>query len=110
MSVLVGAGVRRCGKSSAPRPAGKMRAPRHDSCSALPFTLPSPPQIVPRVLKGERPEVPPRGELPGPGAAAFRGLDNYLALMRRCWAAEPSARPAFGEVVTALGGMLNTCA
>ena len=54
--------------------------------------------------------MPPRAALPGPDTATFRGLDNYLALMRRCWAQEPEQRPPFSEVVTALSGLLDACA
>ena len=32
----------------------------------------------------------------------FGGLDAYLALMRRCWAADPAERPGFAEVVRQL--------
>lgn len=39
-------------------------------------------QIVRLVQSGERPEVPPLEILPGGDAAAFEGLDAYLALMR----------------------------
>lgn len=49
-----------------------------------------------------RPEVPPLEELPGPGAAAFSGLDAYIRLMEDCWAQEPQDRPSFEDVVPRL--------
>ena len=53
-----------------------------------------------KVMEGQRPEVPPSSALPGGG---FRGLPAYMALMKRCWAQEPGARPAsFAEVLAAL--------
>ena len=81
------------------------RARAHDCC--LP---PSPAQLFKAVMEGQRPAVPDRAALPGPGAAAFAGLDDYVALMRRCWEQAPEKRPPFGEVVTALSGMLDACA
>lgn len=32
----------------------------------------------------------------------FGGVDAYIALMQRCWAADPAERPDFGEVVRQL--------
>ena len=56
--------------------------------------------IAVQVMEGQRPEEPPAGALPGGG---FRDLAAYTALMRRCWAQEPRARPAsFAEVLAAL--------
>lgn len=34
------------------------------------------------MLEGLRPEVPSREELPGPDAATFAGLDDFVALMQ----------------------------
>lgn len=39
-------------------------------------------QVWHAVLRSERPPIPPRIELPGPGAEAFDGLEPYLQLMR----------------------------
>jgi serine/threonine protein kinase len=64
-------------------------------------------EVVRALATGGRPEVPPRGELPGPGAAAFAGLDEYEALMRRCWAQAPEERPPFDEVAGALVALLE---
>jgi hypothetical protein len=48
--------------------------------------------------------VPPAAQLPGAGGgtADFLGLEEYVALMRRCWAEEPEERPQFGAVVKEL--------
>ena len=40
------------------------------------------PQIRRLVLDGQRPEVPPQHELPGPDTARWEGLPDYLQLMR----------------------------
>jgi serine/threonine protein kinase len=64
------------------------------------------PQVVTIVTEGGRLEVPARGELPGPDDATFAGLDDYVALMRRCWAHAPEARPGFAEVIGALREVL----
>lgn len=56
------------------------------------------------VAQGQRPAVPEdRGTLPGPDTGAFReGLEEYIALMRRCWSDMPQDRPGFQDVVRAL--------
>ena len=54
------------------------------------------------LFHGNRPQLPPRDELPGPDTAAFAGLDAYIALMQRCWAQDPSKRPPFAEIVPTL--------
>lgn len=60
-------------------------------------------QIPGIVMGGWRLEVPGnKGELPGYGAKAFRGLDGYIALMKRCWAQKADDRPRFGEVIAEL--------
>lgn len=64
------------------------------------------------VLEGGRPEVPPISELPGSDTPQFalHGLDAYLRLMRRCWAADPAARPTFQQVAAELRSMLEALA
>ena len=52
-------------------------------------------QIMLAVQRGERPEVPEPGHLPG---GTFVGLSHYIKLMRRCWAAEAADRPNVEEV------------
>ncbi|KAI7845286.1 hypothetical protein COHA_001129 [Chlorella ohadii] len=65
----------------------------------LPWQGVSPWSIVGKLMDGERPEVPPREQLPGPDTDIFAGLDNYVALMRRCWAQRPEDRPSFEEAI-----------
>ncbi len=54
------------------------------------YTIPT------KVLAGQRPAMP--AVLPGPPAL----LAKYVALMNKCWAQEPAARPGFKEIVGAL--------
>ena len=59
------------------------------------------------VLAGERLEVPPADQLPGMataegGAGPPEGLDEYIALLRRCWAQDPEQRPSFGDIIPEL--------
>jgi len=68
------------------------------SLDALPAAL----QIVQALLAGDNPPIPPRVQLPGPDTQQFRGLDEYCALMQRCWALEPEERPAFAEIIQVL--------
>ncbi|KAL4517811.1 hypothetical protein Ndes2437B_g03932 [Nannochloris sp. 'desiccata'] len=56
--------------------------------------------IVGNVLKGGRPALPPRAELPG--LKPSDNLDAYTALIQRCWAQEPSARPDFNSIASEL--------
>lgn len=53
------------------------------------------------VSSGERLAVPAREELPGapPSPALYT---RYTDLIRRCWAQQPDARPAFADVCTEL--------
>ena len=53
--------------------------------------------------------MPAHAALPGPGAAAFAGLDAYVAFMRRCWAQAPANRPTFADAVVVLGGLQDAC-
>jgi len=64
-------------------------------------------QIQADILRGKRLALPPRAQLPGSGAAEFDGFDAYVALMERCWAQEPEARPAFGQVAEALRALIQ---
>ncbi len=57
-------------------------------------------QIVSSVLAGGRLEVPLREGLPG--GAELVGLDVYVALLRSCWAQQPTERPTFEEVILEL--------
>jgi hypothetical protein len=60
------------------------------------------PQISGQVLAGERPPVPGAAGVRGLGGAAPAGLPRYVALMQRCWAADPAARPGFQEIAAEL--------
>ncbi len=68
----------------------------------LPWGTANPWQLVSHVTAGGRLEVPPRQALPGPDTATFVGLDDYVALMQRCWAQAPADRPGFQEIVVQL--------
>lgn len=54
------------------------------------------------VTAGRRLALPPRDALPGPASADWPGLGAYIALMERCWAQEPGARPSMAEVAAVL--------
>ncbi len=60
-------------------------------------------QVVPLVVNGGRPEVPPPHRLPGGHPVPPGTLDGYTALMKKAWAQSPFDRPTLGEVVTGLG-------
>ena len=71
----------------------------------LPWGAANPWQLVSHVMAGGRLDVPPPEALPGLDTAAFArsgGLDQYLGLMRRCWAQAPEERPAFQQIVPLL--------
>lgn len=54
-------------------------------------------QVVALVTDGaQRPDVPPRESLPGPGD--FDGYPEYIMLMEQCWHQDPAARPTFTQV------------
>ncbi|KAI8472913.1 MAG: hypothetical protein J3K34DRAFT_502100 [Monoraphidium minutum] len=64
-------------------------------------------QIMTALSQGQRPEVPPAGEMPGqlgPAAAAA----DFVRLMEECWDGVPSARPTFQDVICRLKAMLLT--
>ncbi|PRW39272.1 Serine threonine- kinase CTR1 [Chlorella sorokiniana] len=67
----------------------------------------SPFKIAAIIRQGGRPEVPPREALPGPDTADWAGLDDYVRLMRACWAPQPEHRPSFDEVVQQLKLLLE---
>jgi len=46
--------------------------------------------------------VPGAAGVRGLGGRAPAGLPRYLALMQRCWAADPAARPGFQEIAAEL--------
>ena len=54
--------------------------------------------------EGERPALPAdAAALPG---GTFPGLPAYVALLQRCWAQEPQARPSFDDIVAQLRALL----
>ena len=65
-------------------------------------------QVVSVVAEGGRLEVPDRDSLPGPDTNTFEGLDQYITLMRRCWAQNPEDRPTFQEIIADLRDLLST--
>jgi hypothetical protein len=58
-------------------------------------------------MRGDRLALPPAAALPGEVAAACPGRERYLQLMQRCWAQDPSQRPAFSQVVVELKALLS---
>ncbi len=77
---------------------------------ALPWAFANPWVIVREVVNGRRPALPPPGSLPGLGAAPPPGFPAYHALMERCWAQAPAARPSFAEIVAALEALCGGAA
>lgn len=64
-----------------------------------PFANMTPFQIMLTVgEQGGRPEVPEVGstELQG---GNFEGWDEYVGLMKACWAQDPNQRPSFDQVI-----------
>lgn len=78
-------------------------APRQLQAQVLTWELPwgatNPWVLVGHVMAGGRLEVPPAT---GADTRAFSGLGGYVALMQRCWAQAPEARPSFDDVVVQL--------
>lgn len=64
-------------------------------------------QVLFNLQQGRRPQVPPRGALPGSDTLAFEGLEGYCKLMRDCWAQQPAERPTFETIIPRLGGLLE---
>jgi serine/threonine protein kinase len=74
----------------------------------VPFGANSDTAIVACLLMGQTLDIPAPKDLPGPEpASAFRQLDHYIALMKKCWSREPSARPSTTEVVSKLKFLLD---
>ena len=68
----------------------------------LPWGTSNPWGIVGQISAGNRLAIPPRDALPGPNSGAWPQLDLYIALMEKCWAQEPEARPTFDEIMADL--------
>jgi hypothetical protein len=70
----------------------------------LPWPRENPYRIIALVTGGARPPVPAADDLHAGPLACYA---EYAALMARCWAQEPEARPEMGEVATLLRAMLS---
>ncbi len=58
------------------------------------------PQVAKVVMGGGRLEIPPDpAALPG---GTFGGVDLFTALIRKCWAQDPAARPTFADIIADL--------
>ncbi|KAL4420131.1 hypothetical protein ABPG77_000304 [Micractinium sp. CCAP 211/92] len=54
-------------------------------------------------MQGERPDIPPLAQLPGPDPHLLAlSYEPYCQLIRDCWAQEPRDRPSFDQVVPRL--------
>lgn len=73
--------------------------PWHDTPAAHTHT---PIVIIGRVIKGDRPKIPSVNELPGRDTRSFKGLLQYIALMRACWTETAGQRPPIEEVIKKL--------
>ncbi len=61
-----------------------------------------PPQVGHQVQSGVRPYLPDdRSQLPGQPAP---GVEEYIALVKRCWAMDATSRPSFDRVIQVRGG------
>jgi serine/threonine protein kinase len=61
-------------------------------------------QIIALVTDGAQLPLPPPDALP---AGPLRCYDEFVALVRECWARDPAARPAMADVAQRLRGMLG---
>jgi alpha-tubulin suppressor-like RCC1 family protein len=71
----------------------------------LPWPNVNPWNVIGLVLSGARPLLPTAESLPAFSADASTsrpGLDDYLALMQKCWSQRPAQRPKFKEIVEVL--------
>lgn len=71
----------------------------------LPWGTSNPWGIVGALSRGERLEIPPPRALPGPHSATWPHLLQYIALLKRCWAQDPAARPDFKQIMAELREM-----
>jgi serine/threonine protein kinase len=72
----------------------------------LPWGVTNPWQVVTVVMEGGRLSIPTRDNLPGPDTDSFEGLDDYIGLMKRCWAHIQEDRPCFQEIISELRKIL----
>ena len=59
---------------------------------------PCPVQVVKYVTNGGRLPIPTPESLPGPPCSSFDGLQQYIALLTKCWAHTPAERPCFADI------------
>ena len=71
----------------------------------LPWAHMTPWGIIGMVLSGARPLIPSTEALPVLESDR-PGLEEYIALMQRCWAARAGQRPKFKEIVAVLEGLV----
>ena len=74
----------------------------------LPWMKDNPWSVAHTVGNGGRLPIPNRWDLPGLDTNAFTRLDDYIALMQRCWAQNPYDRPRFSEIIQELRSMENS--
>lgn len=70
------------------------------------------PQIMNAVSEeGQRLDIPQRdsAEVHRGGDCPPHLFDGLTALIQRCWAIDPAARPEFGTIITELRSLLETC-
>jgi len=72
----------------------------------IPYGISNPWGIVSSITRGERLDIPPKNELPGPQSGDWVHLDSYIQLMKRCWEHQPSLRPTFEEIGNELQQMI----
>ena len=72
----------------------------------MPWAAQNPWTIVSAVMSGQRLSIPPVDHLPGPDNARFTGIEEYVALVQRCWDQDKGARPQFNEICADLRRLL----
>ncbi len=75
------------------------------SSSQIIYLVSHPLQIMNCIRQGQRPQLLPATELPGMEQQPPPRLDDYVALMGKCWAQKPEDRPGMQEVAIALRAM-----
>lgn len=73
----------------------------------MPFTSENHWQVVKFVTSGGRLPIPSPESLPGPPCSSFDTLQQYIALLNKCWAHDPAERPCFVEISESLRGLLG---
>ncbi|KAI7842172.1 hypothetical protein COHA_004194 [Chlorella ohadii] len=73
----------------------------------LPWSGVQPFVVMKLVRNGSRPDIPPLDQLPGPSPAGCPGMDDYMQLIRDCWAQDPAQRPSFASIAPRLHVLLE---